>query len=156
MPAKKSDRVLSRRNSGPPGICLLALTLIGCASKSDLAPAPVAEPVVFVETPTDPTHTNQPQASAQPELTEADTQAAKRLFTEGTTFYRQGDYLQALERFEQAYARVPKPALKYNIAHCLEQLGRAQAACAIYAQMRDDPNSDLHNVAAQAMTRLHC
>ncbi|WP_428267933.1 tetratricopeptide repeat protein [Haliangium sp.] len=51
------------------------------------------------------------------------------LFDEGQSLFRQGDYAQALERFEEAHARYPDPRLLVSIGSSLVKLRRwAEAA----------------------------
>lgn len=168
------------------GVLVLALALVsglglGCragrAATGDPGPseAPAqrptsAEPVLFVEAPTDPNATRArgatgttgtseepgPPPGPGPEVSEADLLEAKRLFSEGLTRFEQGDYAVALTLFEQAHARVAKPELMFNVARCLERLGRIEDACDAYLELRDQPGPGLREAAAEAMAQLGC
>ena len=63
---------------------------------------------------------------------------------------------KALQLFEQAYVAAPLPALKYNIAHCLEQLGRTHEACDAYRVVFEQSSDHMRDTAAQARVRLGC
>ena len=145
----------------------LALALTACANKPSRAapdgPTP-AEPVVFVESPTDPAASRAPNPSdAEGELeagadepSERDLVEAKKLYAEGLRFYEQGDYTEALARWQQAYAIVRMPQLAFNIAKCFEALGRDQDACATYRELYDDRDAQLEEVAREGLARLGC
>ena len=149
----------------------LALTLAACATKASSAEpdARPAEPVVFVESPTDPSAARAPNpsegvseggaadgATDDGEPNERDRAEAKRLYAEGLHFYEQADYAEALARWQLAYALVRMPQLAYNIAKCYEQLGRVQDACATYRELYADPDAELEKVANDSLTRLGC
>lgn len=55
---------------------------------------------------------------------------ARALFQAGTEAFQNADYETALEKFEAAYALQPAGALRFNIAVCLEKLGRSEEAAA--------------------------
>ncbi|MGC4122174.1 MAG: hypothetical protein QM765_47860 [Myxococcales bacterium] len=49
---------------------------------------------------------------------------AKALLLEGNRLLDEGQYLEALKRFEEAYAAFPSPKLQFNLAQTLRELGR--------------------------------
>lgn len=49
---------------------------------------------------------------------------AGRAFRAGEAAFARGDYTEALRQFERANALAPRPATRFNIAVCLERLGR--------------------------------
>ena len=49
---------------------------------------------------------------------------AKLLRDQGAEAYERGDYIEALDHFEKAYALFPSPNLHYNLARALSDLGR--------------------------------
>ncbi len=49
---------------------------------------------------------------------------ARAAFSEGERAFQAGDYPAALAAFERAFALVPHDAVRFNIAVCLERLGR--------------------------------
>ena len=66
--------------------------------------------------------TSDPQAKAQ----------AQRLLTEGSGLYDKGDYADALEKFNAAYAAYPSPKLMFNIGQANRDLGRPVEALRAY------------------------
>jgi hypothetical protein len=61
-----------------------------------------------------------------------DTARARALFDQGQKLYAKKKFADAVEKFEQAYAAHPAPALFYNVAKCREQLGETGAALRAY------------------------
>lgn len=55
-------------------------------------------------------------------------EAAKEAYRRGMEAYREGDYEAALEGFRAAYDLQPLDPLRYNIAMCLERMGRLEEA----------------------------
>ncbi|MCA2981316.1 MAG: PEGA domain-containing protein [Myxococcaceae bacterium] len=60
------------------------------------------------------------------------TAKAKQAFAEGQKLYLQGQFRQALARFEEAYALKPAPLLRYNVARCYERLDAPGPALRAY------------------------
>ena len=50
---------------------------------------------------------------------------AQALLREGTQHYQRGEYVDALELFQQAYAAFPSPKLLFNIGQASRELGRS-------------------------------
>lgn len=147
---------------------LVTVMMIACGPRPDTAKTndlrePNAEPVVFVEAAVPRSEPEQAATSARdqtaPAVGYADSPGeavAKQLFMEGQQLFKQGDTAKALLLFEQAYVAAPLPALKYNIAHCLEQLGRAHEACDAYRVVFEQSTDHTRDAAAQARVRLGC
>lgn len=70
-----------------------------------------------------------------------DLQKAKEFFGAGQKLYKTGEYTKALNKFEEAYAVRPHPAISYNIGKCYEQLGengKAMRAFRDYLRMQPE------------------
>jgi hypothetical protein len=64
-------------------------------------------------------------AQTSPSLVDSrDKAKAQALLTEGTSLYERGNYAQALEKFEAAYATYPSQKLWFNIGKANRDLGR--------------------------------
>lgn len=57
---------------------------------------------------------------------------ARGHYARGATAYDEGHYDEALREFEAAHAAEPLPAFDYNVARCLDRLGRRAEALAAY------------------------
>jgi len=57
---------------------------------------------------------------------------AEALYAKGAAYFNQGDFREALQRFEAAFALVEEPNLLFNIGRCLEALGRLEEARSFY------------------------
>jgi hypothetical protein len=66
----------------------------------------------------------QAQAQAQAE----DTEAAQRDFEAASRAFDRGEHEEALRLFRSAFDAVPRAAVRFNIAVCLERLGRLREA----------------------------
>jgi tetratricopeptide (TPR) repeat protein len=147
---------------------LASLSLVlACASKPAGEPTPTvpgAEPVVFIEAPTDPQArrpvSEQPaeQVRQTPVASAEDLEHAKLLFSEGLERYEAGDIAGAIEHFETAYQIAPLPALQFNIARGKQQLGDVVGACAAYGGLLANPEIDenLREHASREAERLGC
>lgn len=84
----------------------------------------------------------------------ADEASARQHYEAGAVLYEATRYEAALHEFEAAQATEPRPALVYNIARCLDRLGRRQEATAAYKRFLhdDDAIDDAH--AEEARARL--
>lgn len=143
-------------------IALLGLAPACGAKRGTQTSQPVgAEPVVFVEIPPDPTRVEPepaepslPTPGASPEQREQ----AKQLFEAGVQLYEAGDIAGAIEKFREAYALAPLPALLFNIGRGQEQIGDVVGACESYRTARADPQADeaMHARATDRMTQLNC
>jgi hypothetical protein len=60
--------------------------------------------------------------------TEADQSAARALFAEGRKFAASGDYVRACEKFDDSYRLNPGIGTNFNLADCLEHIGRPASA----------------------------
>jgi tetratricopeptide (TPR) repeat protein len=78
-------------------------------------------------------------------------QDARQLFQLGQEAYRLGDYDQAVELWERAYAQDPRPGLKYNVSQAHERAGRlVEAMEALELYVREAPPDDPNRVEAQS------
>lgn len=147
--------------------CLPAATL-PTQEPSASASAPEARseaPAVFIEAPSEPVLDPPPP---EPELESAATDeetvdpelelAAKLAYAAAIERFEAQDFAGALANFEAAHALLPLPALKYNIAHCLEELGRVSEACAAYREVRDFGHGDqgVRAESLRSLARLGC
>lgn len=64
------------------------------------------------------------------------------LSAEGAELFQDGQYEQAIEKFEQAYELQPIPNLLYNIGHCYEQLEDWEQARHYYEEFIRSPDID--------------
>ncbi len=82
-------------------------------------------------------------AVAQPRAGEtANDDVARGLFEAGTAAYKAGNYGEALQLYEQAYARSPRPALLYNIGQVADRLRDDRKALASFEAYLDQlPNA---------------
>jgi hypothetical protein len=71
-----------------------------------------------------------------------DKAAAQKLLTEGNRLSGEGEYVEALARFREAYARYPSAKLLLNIGTTLRQLGRNVEAAMTYERYLADPGAD--------------
>jgi PEGA domain len=69
-------------------------------------------------------------------------QRALALLQAGNALIQTGDYVEALDKFNQAYALVPSPKLLLNIGTTLRYLGRNAQANDTYEQYLKDPDHD--------------
>lgn len=65
---------------------------------------------------------------------------AERLYAEGASYFNQGRYNEALEKFRQAHALVPEPNLLFNIGRCYEATGQLEKAVEAYAECARSQN----------------
>lgn len=83
-------------------------------------------------------------ASAEPSVNVESPSAdlAREHYKRGAVLYEATRYDAALHEFEAAQATDPRPPLLYNIARCLEQLGRRAESLAAYERyLREDPTA---------------
>ncbi len=62
----------------------------------------------------------------------ADIAKAKELFGAGQKFYKQGEYPDAIAKFEEANVIRPHPVIIFNIAKCYEQMGETAKSMRAY------------------------
>lgn len=80
-------------------------------------------------------------ARAQPAM-DPDAEVARRDYQKGVAAYDHGDYEQALSAFRAAQQIHPSPDFDYNIARCLDWLGRwSEAADAYERFVSSQPNA---------------
>jgi hypothetical protein len=93
-----------------------------------------------------------PPSLAQP--TQADTAAARALFTEGRELAQREDWPAAVDRFRRALGLRPSPAIRYNLAASLVHVGKlVEASELCRAVLRDAPERDPARAPAQALLR---
>ncbi len=71
-------------------------------------------------------------AGPDKELTPAELQKAKELFTAGQKSYKAGQYADAVTKFEEALTVSPRPVIYFNIAKSYEQMGESGKAIRAY------------------------
>lgn len=77
-------------------------------------------------------------------------------FERGAALYKATRYEAALHEFEAAQAVHPLPALQYDIAKCLDQLGRRKEAIAAYGRfLETSPESENANDVRKRVAELH-
>ncbi|CAN5513951.1 hypothetical protein BH09MYX1_BH09MYX1_53960 [soil metagenome] len=124
-----------------PATLFLALVVAACGAssseKASTTPPTCPEGsswtgTLCVRTTTEPATAAAPSSSTDarstPPPSVADTQAARASFQRAVGFYAAADFTHALESFEAAYRAAPAPAVLYDIAITLEQLGRKREA----------------------------
>jgi hypothetical protein len=80
-----------------------------------------------------------PIANAAEPVTPAARAAARDLAAEGSQLYRDGEYDEALDRYERAYAVLRVPSLGFWSARCLEELGQWVRASERYREVTQLP-----------------
>jgi tetratricopeptide (TPR) repeat protein len=83
---------------------------------------------------------------------EDDHRAAQKLKDQGAAAMRRGDYARALQLFEDAYAKVPSPNLRYNLGVAHAMLGHeaeAQAAFETFLEKVPDAPPEAQRYARQ-------
>jgi tetratricopeptide (TPR) repeat protein len=73
-------------------------------------------------------------APAAAEQSSAKRSVARRHLELGQSLYKTSNYPAALEEFRRAYALEPHPDLLFNVARCLEVMGRLDEAAAAYRE----------------------
>ncbi|MGE0872541.1 MAG: tetratricopeptide repeat protein [Kofleriaceae bacterium] len=92
-------------------------------------------------------------ASAQPSA--EDLQAAEAHYKQGEAFFAAGSYDRAIEQFEDAYRRAPRPLLQFNIGLCYQRKGNRAAAIERFKRyIADEPRGDRVNEAAEYVATL--
>jgi tetratricopeptide (TPR) repeat protein len=113
----------------PRGIVFLLFVLLGG----------LADPA-FAQEAVGPDGDGPPEATPV-ELAE-DEAAAQAHFLAGSSYFQRGEYERAMEELEIAYDLSRRPALLYNIALCLERLGRYGEAAERLARYLDEEDPD--------------
>ncbi|HZO12730.1 MAG TPA: PEGA domain-containing protein, partial [Polyangiaceae bacterium] len=80
-------------------------------------------------------------------------QEARKAYAGGKAKMGKGDYAGALEDFRNADRLVPGAAPKYQIAVCLDRLGKAEEAVAAYRAFLDTPPGDKYVTEAADATK---
>ena len=83
------------------------------------------------------------------------TAQAKAHFREGSAFYRQARYREAIVAFEAAHRLRPHGVIHFNLAQCHERLGELPAAIASYGEyLRALPQAEDRALVGAAIARL--
>ena len=80
-------------------------------------------------------------------------QEARKAYAAGKAKMGKGDYAGALEDFRNADRLVPGAAPKYQVAVCLDRLGKAEEAVAAYRAFLDTPPGDKYATEAADATK---
>lgn len=89
------------------------------------------------------------------QVTPADKTRAADLFEKSAEAYRRGDFKQAIELLDEAYAIDPQPVLVYNRARAAEGLGNMDDAIAGYEKfLAEDPNAVDRGAIEQRLATL--
>ncbi len=108
-------------------LCLPLFLVLGCTGHvHEDVEEPEIEEAEAEDQPEDPGRWD--DVTEEWSQTKPPVEAAKDLFQRGMKAYRVGDYEAALDDFRAAYDLQPLDPLRYNIAMCLEQLGRFEEA----------------------------
>lgn len=88
--------------------------------------------------------------------TAAHAEDARQLFKEGVKAFQSGDFATALVKFQRADAAGHAPAITYNIARTLEQLGRPEEAMLAYERYLAEAGEggELTTAAALAIAQI--
>lgn len=85
------------------------------------------------------------------------TDAARRFYESGTYLFDRGQFVEAAQEFERAYAQAPKAALLYNIASAYDKGGERKKAIDNYrkyaAAMPTSPDVDAARARANVLER---
>jgi tetratricopeptide (TPR) repeat protein len=96
-----------------------------------------------------------PAWAAPPAPSPTATKKAKELFGAGQKLYQQGQYAEAIARFEEAYSAKPHPVIYFNIGRCYEELGRTGEALKAYkTYLRLSPEAKDRNQVAESIANL--
>src|SRR5262245_15937596 len=80
---------------------------------------------------------------------------ARELSQAGQKLFKQGRFLEAIEKFESAYAVRPHPSLYFNIAKCREELRQPAKALSAYREyLRLSPGATDRVAVEAAMAGL--
>jgi tetratricopeptide (TPR) repeat protein len=91
---------------------------------------------------------------AQPDPA-ANDNVARGLFQAGTAAYDAGDYKGALQLYEQAYARSPRPQLLFNIGQAADRLRMDDTALRAFSAYLDQvPDAPNHAAVQQRVNAL--
>ncbi len=66
----------------------------------------------------------------------------EKLYAEGASYFKEGHYQMALDKFKEAYRLFQEPNLLYNIARCYEALGKVDLAIDSYQAFVGNPSID--------------
>lgn len=84
-----------------------------------------------------------------------DPAAAKRLYQEGVTAYRQARYQEAITAFEAAYTAKPSGVIFFNLAQCHEKLGQLEQALTAYRRyLEEEPLAEDRTTVLTAIANL--
>jgi tetratricopeptide (TPR) repeat protein len=79
----------------------------------------------------------------------------KQHFKQGTAYYKEARFREAIAEFELAYRAKPHPVIFYNLAQSYEKLGEAGAALKHYREyLRQDPKATDRVAVERTMSNL--
>jgi hypothetical protein len=82
---------------------------------------------------------------------------ARELFRQGSSYYEQAQYDEAIGRFEEAYRLSGRPALLFNIAQAFRQKGPAFCGTALRyyeKNLQQEPDASNHAEIEELMTEM--
>jgi hypothetical protein len=85
------------------------------------------------------TESSESTAPSESAVSDTDRAAARELATQGSDFYRSGDYQSALDRFDRAYQIIKVPSLAIWGARSMVKLGRLVEASERYLRVAKAP-----------------
>lgn len=86
---------------------------------------------------------------------DGDTKKARELFQWAQKLYKQARYMEAIGKFEEAYALRPHPVIYFNIGKCHEQLGDTPKALRAYRDyLRLAPEANDRETVSDAIANL--
>lgn len=86
---------------------------------------------------------------------DAKKEEAKRHFEQGKVFYKQSEYLKAIEEFQKAYSLYPHSVILYNIAQAYEKEGNIPMALRFFREyLRASPNAEDRNTVLISIQNL--
>lgn len=84
----------------------------------------------------------------------ADRRTGARLFRQGESHYDDGEYDEALASFQRSLEAFTHPATQFNIALCLEKLGRLREADEVLAKVQNGNRRRIARKARYARARI--
>ena len=94
-----------------------------------------------------------PRAPTRPPVTSPERREANALYKEGVRLYNAGEYAGALDLFQRAYERYPRPRVEFSLATTLKQMGKTVDAANWYERFIDDPSAE-PQLVSEARTLL--
>lgn len=137
---------------------LSAVAILGLASTALAQPTPDEEP--FAEPDGGPSVEPGGEPGAEPSAQTSAEEQASAAFERGQRAFEDDDYTGALTAFEEALRLAPSDVVRFNMALCLERLGRFRAALTEYETAAASPElgpetrADAERRAERVRTRI--